>query len=90
MVHILIPEGDRMKGMETPPKSIPSSPGHELEWIECIKSRKQPSANVEYHIKVDIPIVLSILSMKLGRSIRFDPATEKIVGDARGSKDGNP
>ncbi|MCK5730132.1 MAG: Gfo/Idh/MocA family oxidoreductase, partial [Draconibacterium sp.] len=27
--HILIPESDRMEGMETPPKSIAPSPGHE-------------------------------------------------------------
>lgn len=84
--HYLIPEGDRMKGMETPPKTIPSSPGHELEWIECIKSRKEPSANAEYHIKVDIPIALSILSMQLGRSIRFDPETEQIIGDAEAAR----
>jgi hypothetical protein len=25
--------------------------------------------------------VLSLLSLKLGRAIRFDPATERIVGD---------
>ncbi|MBK6284134.1 MAG: Gfo/Idh/MocA family oxidoreductase [Draconibacterium sp.] len=79
--HQLLPEGDRMKGMETPPKSIPPSPGHELEWVESIKSRKQPSCNPEYHVKVDVPIELSVLSMKLGRSIKFDPKTEKIVGD---------
>lgn len=79
--HQLFPEGDRMKDMQDPPKSIPPSPGHELEWIECIKSRKQPSCNAEYHIKVDVPIALSVLSMKLGRSIQFDPVTEKIVGD---------
>ena len=84
--HFLIPEGDKMDGMETPPNSIPPSPGHELEWVECIKSRKQPSCNAEYHIKVDIPIVLSILSMKLGRSIKFDPETEKIVGDKEAAK----
>src|SRR5690606_13467345 len=84
--HILIPEGDRMKGKETPPKSIAPSPGHELEWVECIKSRKQPSCNAEYHIKVDIPIALSVLSMKLGRSIKFDPATESIIGDKKAAK----
>ena len=33
-------------------------------------------------MKVDVPIVLSVLSLKLGRSIRFDPQTESIVGDA--------
>jgi len=84
--HTLIPEGDKMKGMETPPKSIAPSPGHELEWIDCIKSRKQPSCNPEYHIKVDVPIALSVLSMKLGRSIKFDPETEQIIGDEEAAK----
>lgn len=79
--HILIPEGGKMDGKSAPPASLPSSPGQELEWIECIKSRKQPLCNPEYHIKVDLPIQLSILSMKLGRSIRFDPETERIIGD---------
>lgn len=79
--HQVLPEGNRMEGMQTPPASIPPSPGHELEWVECILSGKQPSCNAEYHVKVDIPIQLSVLSMKLGRSIRFDPETERIVGD---------
>jgi predicted dehydrogenase len=84
--HQLLPEGDKMNGMETPPKSIPPSPGHELEWVESIKSRKLPSCCAEYHVKVDVPIELSVLSMKLGRSIKFDPKTEKIVGDDEAAK----
>jgi len=79
--HTVLPEGDRMKGMQTPPVSILPSPGHELEWLECIRSRKQPSCNPGYHVKIDLPLALSTLSLKLGRSIRFDPATEKIIGD---------
>jgi predicted dehydrogenase len=77
----IVPEGDKMKGQLPPSKSIPSSPGHEREWLDGIKSRQQPSCSVFYHTHVDVPIVLSLLSLKLGRSIRFDPATEKIVGD---------
>ena len=84
--HEILPEGDRMNGMKTPPKSIAPSPGHELEWVECIKSRKQPSSNPGYHVKVDVPIELSVLSMKLGRSIKFDPKTEQIVGDKEAAK----
>ena len=84
--HEILPEGDRMNGMKTPPKSIAPSPGHELEWVECIKSRKQPSCNPGYHVKVDVPIELSVLSMKLGRSIKFDPETEQIVGDDEAAK----
>lgn len=82
----IVPEGDKMNGLPAPPKSIPSSPGHEREWLDCIKSRRQPSCSVFYHVKVDVPIVLSLLSYKLGRSIRFDPATEKIVGDPEAAR----
>ncbi len=82
----IVPEGDKMNGLEAPPKSIPPSPGHEREWLDCIKSRRQPSCSVSYHVRVDVPIVLSLLSSKLGRSIRFDPATEKIVGDAEAAR----
>jgi predicted dehydrogenase len=88
--HLISPEGNRMDEMKTPPVSIPPSPGHEIEWLECIKSRKQPSCNPEYHVRVDVPIQLSTLSLKLGRSIRFDPGTEKIVGDNEASKLATP
>lgn len=84
--HILVPEGDRMEGMEPPSKTIPSSPGQELEWLDCIRSRKQPSCNPDYHILVDMPVQLSTLSLRLGRSIRFDPVHERIIGDAEASR----
>ncbi len=82
----LMPEGDKMEGLQAPPASIPSSPGHEREWLDCIKSRQQPTCSVFYHVKVDVPIVLSLLSLKLGRSIRFDPATERIVDDREAAR----
>jgi predicted dehydrogenase len=77
----IVPEGDRMEGKEAPEPSIPPSPGHEREWLDCIKTRQQPSCSVFYHTKIDVPIVLANLSLKLGRSIRFDPKTREIVGD---------
>lgn len=82
----IVPEGDRMSGCQAPPVSIPPSPGHEREWLDCIKSRKQPSCCVDYHVHVDVPVALSLLSLKLGRSIRFDPVREQIVGDSEASR----
>lgn len=81
--HEIVPEGNLLKDLAPPPESIPSSPGHEREWLDCIKSREQPSCNVNYHWKVDIAITLANLSYRLGRSVRFDAQSEKIVGDQR-------
>jgi predicted dehydrogenase len=82
----IVPEGDKMEGRQAPPPSIPPSPGHEREWLDCIKSRQQPSCSVFYHVRVDVPITLSLLSLKLGRSVRFDPVKEQITGDAEAAR----
>ncbi|NUQ64143.1 MAG: hypothetical protein HUU20_16855, partial [Pirellulales bacterium] len=82
----VVPEGDRMKDAQVPEPSIPPSPGHEREWLDAIKSRQQPSCNVFYHSKVNVPLVLGNLALKLGRSIQFDPKTEKIVGDEEAAR----
>ncbi len=67
-------------------ETIPPSPGHEIEWIDCVKARRQPSCSVFYHSRIDVPVVLSLLSLKLKRTIRFDPATQKIVGDEEAAR----
>ncbi|MFV2067680.1 MAG: Gfo/Idh/MocA family protein [Pirellulales bacterium] len=79
--HEIVPEGKYLKDATPPEPSIPPSPGHEREWLDCVKSRKQPSCNANYHFKIDIAITLANLSYQLGRSVRFDPETERIVGD---------
>jgi predicted dehydrogenase len=65
---------------------IPPSPGHEFEWMECIKTRQQPSCTPDYHSRINVPLALSVLSLRLGRSLRFDPATQQIVGDPEASR----
>jgi len=88
--HKIVPEGNRLKDLQPPEKSIPPSPGHEREWLDCIRSRQQPSCNVSYHYKLDAAIGLANISYKLGRSVRFDPATEKIVGDPEAARLARP
>lgn len=85
-MHKIVPEGEAMDGKLAPPRTLPPSPGHEREWLDCVKSRREPSCHPNYHVRVDVPIVLSLLSLKLGRSIRFDPALEQIVGDAEAAR----
>lgn len=86
-MHEIVPEGDRMTDREPPPPTLPRSPGHEREWLDCIKTGAEPSCSVAYHSKVDIPLVLGNLSYRLGgRSIAFDPQTRRIVGDEEAAR----
>lgn len=84
--HKIIPEGDRMTEAPEVPKVIPDSPGHHREWLDCLRTRKQPSCHVGYHAKIDMALTLSLLSLRLGRSVHFDPQAEAIVGDAEAAK----
>ncbi len=84
--HETVPEGKYFDESIQPKEKIPSSPGHEREWLDCIKSRKAPSCNPEYHCKIDIPLVLGNLSYRLNRSITFDPKKLEIVGDPEAAK----
>ncbi|HSW47401.1 MAG TPA: Gfo/Idh/MocA family oxidoreductase [Phycisphaerae bacterium] len=80
--HTLMPEGDHMKATaDMPVTSMPSSSGHHREWVDCIRTRQQPSCHVGYHYKLDSAIALANLSMQLKRAIHFDPQTERIIGD---------
>ncbi|MBN1588693.1 MAG: Gfo/Idh/MocA family oxidoreductase [Pirellulales bacterium] len=84
--HEVVPEGNLLTDTTPPEKSIPPSPGHEREWLDSIKSRKQTTCSAEYHSKVDVPLVLANLSQNLGRTIRFDGQTEQIVGDEEAAR----
>jgi predicted dehydrogenase len=86
----VVPEGDFLKDTTPPEKSVPPSPGQEREWLDSVKSRKEPSCSVNYHYRVDLPLTLANLSYKLGRSVRFDPVSERIVGDAQAEKLAKP
>lgn len=88
--HEVVPEGELFKDQVPPPRSIPESPGHEREWLDSVKSREQPSCNVNHHWKIDMAITLANLSYRLGRSVRFDPDTEKIVDDLEATRLARP
>jgi predicted dehydrogenase len=88
--HEVVPEGEFLADNTPPPESIPPSPGHEREWLNSIKSRREPSCGVNYHYKVNMAIALANLSYSLGRSVRYDLATERIVGDPEATKLSRP
>ena len=52
------------------------------DWIECIKSRKQPFCNLELGHRTAIICNLGNMSLRLGgRTIHWDPEKEVVVGD---------
>ena len=88
--HKIIPEGDRLTDLQPPEKSLAPSPGHEREWLDCMRSRTQPSCSVGYHYPIDMALNLANLSMKVGRDIHVDPATARIINDDQAARLAQP
>lgn len=89
-MHEVVPEGDLLEDAAPPPESIAPSPGHEREWLDCLTSRAQPSCNPDYHYRIDLALTLANLSYRLGRSVRIDQVTERIVGDEKAARMARP
>ncbi|MCF8262517.1 MAG: Gfo/Idh/MocA family oxidoreductase [Melioribacteraceae bacterium] len=57
------------------------SPGHAKNFLDCVKSRTKTLTPVEVAHRSATPGHLGQISMLLKRKIKFDPDTEKIMGD---------
>ena len=62
------------------------SPGHHRDWINCIRSRKRPVADVEIGARsVAIPL-LGNLAYRHRKTLRWDPKAWEFTGDADAAK----
>ncbi len=62
------------------------SDNHQRNFIECVKSRKPTIAPVETAHHSAIPGHLGLISMLMGRKIKWDVEKEIIIGDPEASK----
>jgi len=50
-------------------------------WLDCIKSRKEPISPVEIGHRACTVCLVTHIAMRLGRKLNWDPDKEKFVGD---------
>jgi len=54
---------------------------HVRNFLDCVKSRERPIADVEGGHQATTACHLANISLRLGRSVRWDPEKEEIAGD---------
>ncbi len=62
------------------------SPGHHRNWLDCIRSRKRPLADVEIGARSVAITILGNLAYWNGRRLRWDPARWEFVDDPAANK----
>ena len=73
------PEDKTEKGIEY--HVAPAIRGHMKDLLSCVATRNKPVADIEQGYISTTCCILANMSMALGRSLTWDPATGKIVGD---------
>lgn len=60
---------------------IPKKPnvGHMRNWMECIRSRKQPNADIEAGYSHAVAVAMAVRALHTGKRISFDSKTHTIV-----------
>lgn len=80
----------REKGAERKVMDIKPAPDmsqrHVAEWLEAIRSGKQPSCTVEDAWRSTTTVQLGMIAYKAGRTIEFDAAAEQITNDSAANK----
>ena len=67
-------------------EALPDPTGHMRNFIDCVKSRQPTIAPVETAHHSAIPGHLGLISMLVGRKIKWDVQKEVILGDPEASK----
>ncbi|MDG2124949.1 MAG: gfo/Idh/MocA family oxidoreductase, partial [Verrucomicrobiales bacterium] len=62
------------------------SPGHHRNFLDCVKSRQKTITPVEAAPHSAVPGHLGLISMMLGRAIKWDPVKEVIANDPEATK----
>src|SRR5881397_4027 len=59
---------------------------HVRNFLDCVKSRREPNSDLESGHQVATVCHLANLSLRSGRKLRWDPAKEEIAGDPDAAK----
>ena len=72
--------------LKDPQVKLYVSNDHMGNWIDCIKTRKRPIADVEIGHRSTTVCHLGNIARWLGRKVKWDPEKEEFIGDAEANK----
>ncbi len=65
---------------------LPVSPGHQREFLDCVKSRGRTLTPAEVAHRSQTPGHLGYIASVVGRKLRWDAEKQEIIGDAQASQ----
>jgi len=73
------PEGDQTQAIRS--DGSPLDGPFQRQFLECMRSRRKPFADVETGHRSTIPVLLANMAYKTGRKLKWDSGNERFIGD---------
>jgi predicted dehydrogenase len=69
-----------VKGTEAKAKKIQPDPGldHMGNWLECLRTRRQPSADIQFGHQHAVATIMAAAALESGRRQKYDPRKREI------------
>ena len=73
--------GETVTDIPEIPQTLVRSPGHQQNFVDAVKSRRQPESNLAYAREMTLPMHLALISWRLNRGVKWNAAKEKFIDD---------
>jgi predicted dehydrogenase len=61
----------------------PMTSANMLNWMQCVRSRKQPNANVDAGYSHSVALCMTIAAIQTGQRVTFNPKTQQILAGGK-------
>ena len=61
----------------------PLTTAHMLNWMECVRSRKQPNAPIEAGYNHSIAVIMANAAYRTGAKVTFDEKTQEVMAGGK-------
>ena len=73
--------GETVTDIPEIPQTLVRSSGHQQNFVDAVKSRRQPESNLAYAREMTLPMHLALISWRLNRGVKWNAAKEKFIDD---------
>jgi len=69
-------------GTKLTEQAIPAAEGidHMRNWMECLRSRKQPNADIDAGYSHAVAVSMAVRALQSGKRVSFDPKRQRLTG----------
>lgn len=78
----LVPNAEKVS-TDADTKTDPQTSANMRNWMECVRSRKQPNASIDAGYSHSLALCMTIAAMQTGQRVTFDDKSESILAGGK-------